>query len=41
VVVRAGRIVLAGTIDVADGVITAVRWVINPDKLHWMSAPPA
>ena len=36
VVVRKGRTVLAGTIEVADGAITAVRWVINPDKLHWI-----
>jgi RNA polymerase sigma-70 factor (ECF subfamily) len=40
VVVRDGALYLAGTIEVADGAITAVRWVVNPDKLHWIPAPP-
>ena len=30
---------LAGTIEVADGRVSAVRWVLNPDKLHWVRAP--
>ena len=30
---------LAGTIEVADGRVRAVRWVLNPDKLHWVRAP--
>jgi RNA polymerase sigma-70 factor (ECF subfamily) len=33
------EVVLAGTIEVADGHVTAVRWVLNPDKLHWVHAP--
>lgn len=40
-VVRDGATYLAGTIEVADGAITAIRWVVNPDKLHWIPAPPA
>ena len=28
------RTYLAGTIEVADGRITAIRWVLNPDKLR-------
>jgi RNA polymerase sigma factor (sigma-70 family) len=30
---------LAGTIEVADGRVSAARWVLNPDKLHWVRAP--
>ncbi len=28
-----GRAYLAGTIEVADGRVAAIRWVLNPDKL--------
>jgi RNA polymerase sigma-70 factor (ECF subfamily) len=33
------EVVLAGSVEVADGRVTAVRWVLNPDKLHWVHAP--
>jgi RNA polymerase sigma-70 factor, ECF subfamily len=45
VVVVGGRVAVAGTIEVdipagADGPrITGVRWVINPDKLGWVTLP--
>jgi RNA polymerase sigma-70 factor (ECF subfamily) len=29
-------VTLAGTIEVADGRIVAIRMVLNPDKLHWV-----
>lgn len=29
-------IALAGTVEVAAGRVAAVRWVLNPDKLHWV-----
>ncbi|MFN2607171.1 MAG: RNA polymerase sigma factor SigJ [Acidimicrobiales bacterium] len=29
-----GHTHLAGTIDAADGTVTAIRWVVNPDKLR-------
>jgi RNA polymerase sigma-70 factor (ECF subfamily) len=35
VVERHGRLHLAGTIDVVDGRIDAIRWVLNPAKLQW------
>ena len=41
IVVRDGATFLAGTVDISDGAITAIRWVINPDKLHWLALPPA
>jgi RNA polymerase sigma-70 factor (ECF subfamily) len=40
-VVREGETYLAGTIEVADGAINAIRWVVNPDKLHWVPVPPS
>jgi RNA polymerase sigma-70 factor (ECF subfamily) len=33
------EVVLAGTVEVADGRVAGVRWVLNPDKLHWVRAP--
>ena len=30
---------LAGAVEVADGRVVAVRWVLNPDKLHWVHGP--
>jgi RNA polymerase sigma-70 factor (ECF subfamily) len=36
VVVAGGRTVAAGTIEVGDGRVRAVRWVLNPDKLGWV-----
>ncbi|QYG91700.1 RNA polymerase sigma factor SigJ [Iamia sp. SCSIO 61187] len=33
------EVVLAGTVEVADGCVVAVRWVLNPDKLRWVHAP--
>jgi RNA polymerase sigma-70 factor (ECF subfamily) len=34
-----GEVALAGAVEVADGHVAAVRWVLNPDKLHWVHAP--
>ena len=31
-----GRVTLAGTIEVVDGSIASIRWVLNLDKLHWV-----
>ncbi len=33
------RVALAGAIEVDDGRVAAVRWVLNPDKLRWVHAP--
>jgi RNA polymerase sigma-70 factor (ECF subfamily) len=30
---------LAGAVEVADGRVVAVRWVLNPEKLRWISPP--
>jgi len=38
VVRREGEVVHAGTIEVAEGAITSIWWVVNPDKLHWVDA---
>jgi RNA polymerase sigma-70 factor (ECF subfamily) len=38
VVRREGEVVHAGTIEIADGAITSIWWVVNPDKLHWVDA---
>lgn len=39
VVVSQGQVLLAGTIELADARVVAVRWVLNPDKLRWVTAP--
>jgi hypothetical protein len=31
-----GRVTLAGTVEVVDGSIASIRWVLNLDKLHWV-----
>jgi RNA polymerase sigma-70 factor (ECF subfamily) len=31
-----GTVQVAGTIDVVDGRVAALRWVLNPDKLGWV-----
>jgi RNA polymerase sigma-70 factor (ECF subfamily) len=36
VVVADGRAVLAGTVEIGEGRVRAVRWVVNPDKLRWV-----
>jgi RNA polymerase sigma-70 factor (ECF subfamily) len=40
-VVADGRLHLVGTIelDPDSGAIRAIRWVLNPDKLHWVDPP--
>jgi RNA polymerase sigma-70 factor (ECF subfamily) len=39
VALRGDEVALAGTVEVADGRVSAVRFVVNPDKLHWVHAP--
>lgn len=39
VAIAAGRVVLAGAIEAADGRVTAIRWILNPDKLGWVTVP--
>jgi hypothetical protein len=34
-----GGVASVGSIDVRDGRIAAIHWVINPDKLTWIDAP--
>ena len=41
VVLREGTPYLAGTVEVADGTISTIRWVVNPDKLHWVGGAAA
>ena len=33
------EVTLVGTVEVADDEVTAVRFVLNPEKLGWVHAP--
>jgi len=37
VLVLRGRVRLAGTVVIDDGLVRTVHWVLNPDKLRWIS----
>ena len=37
VVLRGDQVVHAGTVEIADGAITSIWWVVNPDKLRWIA----
>lgn len=33
------RVVPAASLEVADGHVAVVRWVLNPEKLRWVTVP--
>jgi RNA polymerase sigma-70 factor (ECF subfamily) len=35
-----GHVHLAGVVETEAGQVTAIRWVVNPDKLGWVTLPP-
>jgi RNA polymerase sigma-70 factor (ECF subfamily) len=34
-----GHVTIAGLVEVVDGRISVIRWVLNPDKLAWVTLP--